>query len=222
MTVSVVLPDALADSLIANLFVKAAYRELQLVQFLYDGEAIQSVDAAVIAELTRLFDTKRRLLKDLSGAARDAAAAGNTALSARTEKQWHLLKMYLIMLWKLDAELRRMPRPELDRAKCSLAAELRDERGMEARLHPGRTRRAPCIRPQPDPLPHRPTTRVRSIRSFLQVNARADAGIGVGSRRGRTWREKLVSRRQRERRFGRSNQGREGQWRPGPSLSFSG
>jgi hypothetical protein len=62
MTVSVVLPDALADSLIANLFVKAAYRELQLVQFLYDGEAIQPADAAVVAELTRLFDTKRRLL----------------------------------------------------------------------------------------------------------------------------------------------------------------
>jgi hypothetical protein len=86
MTVSVVLPDALADSLIANLFVKAAYRELQLVQFLYDGEAIQPADAAVVTELTRLFDTKRRLLKDLSSAARDAAAA-ETPPSPRTRRR---------------------------------------------------------------------------------------------------------------------------------------
>lgn len=139
----VAAPDAAADSLLANLFagvsaVKAAYAQLQLAQFPYDAEAIQSVDAAVVAELTRLSDTKRRFLKDPAGAARDAAAAGNTALSAHAEEQRHLLKTYQITARKLEAELRAKD-AELDRAKGSLDAELRAERAMEVRLHPGRT-----------------------------------------------------------------------------------
>ncbi|XP_020189840.1 protein GRAVITROPIC IN THE LIGHT 1 [Aegilops tauschii subsp. strangulata] len=134
---------AAADSLLANLFagvsaVKAAYAQLQLAQFPYDAEAIQSADAAVVAELTRLSDTKRRFLKDPAGAARDAAAAGNTALSAHAEEQRHLLKTYQITARKLEAELRAKD-AELDRAKGSLDAELRAERAMEVRLHPGRT-----------------------------------------------------------------------------------
>lgn len=136
-------PDAAADSLLANLFagvsaVKAAYAQLQLAQFPYDAEAIQSADAAVVAELTRLSDTKRRFLKDPAGAARDAAAAGNTALSAHAEEQRHLLKTYQITARKLEAELRAKD-AELDRVKGSLDAELRAERAMEVRLHPGRT-----------------------------------------------------------------------------------
>lgn len=135
--------DAAVDSLLANLFagvsaVKAAYAQLQLAQFPYDADAIQSADAAVVAELTRLSDTKRRFLKDPAGAARDAAAAGNTALSAHAEEQRHLLKTYQITARKLEAELRAKD-AEVDRAKGSLAAELRDERAMEVRLHPGRT-----------------------------------------------------------------------------------
>lgn len=134
---------AAADSLLANLFagvsaVKAAYAQLQLAQFPYDAEAIQSADAAVVAELTRLSDTKRRFLKDPAGAARDAAAAGNTALSAHAEEQRHLLKTYQITARKLEAELRAKD-AELDRTKGSLDAELRAERAMEVRLHPGRT-----------------------------------------------------------------------------------
>ncbi|KAM0877437.1 hypothetical protein ACQ4PT_035496 [Festuca glaucescens] len=138
-----VSPDAAADSLLANLFagvsaVKAAYAQLQLAQFPYDAEAIQAADAAVVAELTRLSDTKRRFLKDPAAAAKDLAAAGNTALSAHTEEQRHLLKTYQITARKLEAELRGRD-ADLDRARGSLAAELRDERAMEVRLHPGRT-----------------------------------------------------------------------------------
>lgn len=141
--VSLVPPDAAADSLLAGLFagvsaVKAAYAQLQLAQFPYDAEAIQSADAAVVAELTRLSDTKRRFLKDPAGAARDAAAAGSTPLSAHAEEQRHLLKTYQITARKLEAELRGKD-AEVDRAKASLAAELRAERAMEVRLHPGRT-----------------------------------------------------------------------------------
>ena len=102
--------------------VKAAYAQLQLAQFPYDAEAIQSADAAVVAELTRLSDTKRRFLKDPAGAARDAAAAGNTALSAHAEEQRHLLKTYQITARKLEAELRAKD-ADLDRAKGSLDAD---------------------------------------------------------------------------------------------------
>ncbi|KAM0921179.1 hypothetical protein ACQ4PT_007070 [Festuca glaucescens] len=132
-----------ADSLLATLFagvsaVKAAYAQLQLAQHPYDAEAIQAADAAVVAELTRLSDTKRRFLKDPAGAARDLALAGNTALSAHADEQRHLLKTYQITARKLEEEL-RAKESDLDRAREALAAELRDERAMEVRLHPGRT-----------------------------------------------------------------------------------
>lgn len=136
-------PDAAADSLLASLFagvsaVKAAYAQLQLAQFPYDAEAIQSADAAVVSELTRLSDTKRRFLKDPVAAARDAAASGNTPLSAHAEEQRHLLKTYQITARKLESEFRARD-ADLERARGSLAAELRAERAMEVRLHPGRT-----------------------------------------------------------------------------------
>ncbi|KAJ1282107.1 hypothetical protein BS78_03G024800 [Paspalum vaginatum] len=138
-----VTPEAAADSLLANLFagvsaVKAAYAQLQLAQFPYDAEAIQSADAAVVAELTRLSDTKRRYLRDPAAAARGAAAAGHTALAAHAEEQRHLLKTYQITARKLESELRGKD-ADAERARAALAAELRAERALEARLHPGRT-----------------------------------------------------------------------------------
>jgi len=138
-----VTPEAAADSLLATLFagvsaVKAAYAQLQLAQFPYDAEAIQSADAAVVAELTRLSDTKRRYLRDPAAAARGAAAAGHTALAAHAEEQRHLLKTYQITARKLESELRAKD-AESERARASLTAELRTERALEARLHPGRT-----------------------------------------------------------------------------------
>ncbi|CAO2205224.1 unnamed protein product [Urochloa humidicola] len=139
-----VTPEAAADSLLATLFagvsaVKAAYAQLQLAQFPYDAEAIQSADAAVVAELTRLSDTKRRYLRDPAGAAAAAAAAGaHTALAAHAEEQRHLLKTYQITARKLESELRGKD-GDADRIRSSLTAELRAERALEARLHPGRT-----------------------------------------------------------------------------------
>ncbi|CAL4965899.1 unnamed protein product [Urochloa decumbens] len=137
-----VTPEAAAESLLATLFagvsaVKAAYAQLQLAQFPYDAEAIQSADAAVVAELTRLSDTKRRYLRDPAGAAA-AAAGAHTALAAHAEEQRHLLKTYQITARKLESELRGKD-AEADRIRSSLTAELRAERALEARLHPGRT-----------------------------------------------------------------------------------
>jgi len=138
-----VTPEAAADSLLATLFagvsaVKAAYAQLQLAQFPYDAEAIQSADAAVVAELTRLSDTKRRYLRDPAAAARGAAAAGHTALAAHAEEQRHLLKTYQITARKLESEVRAKD-AEAERARSALTGELRAERALEARLHPGRT-----------------------------------------------------------------------------------
>ncbi|RCV31906.1 hypothetical protein SETIT_6G215500v2 [Setaria italica] len=64
-----------------------AYAQLQLAQFPYDVEAIQSADATVVAELTKLSDTKRRYLRDPAAAARGAAAVGHTTLAAHAEEQ---------------------------------------------------------------------------------------------------------------------------------------
>lgn len=137
-------PEAAAKhAFVASLFagasaVKAAYAQLQLAQFPYDAEAIQSADAAVVAELTRLSDTKRRYLRDPAAAARGAAAAGHTTLAAHAEEQRHLLKTYQITARKLESELRAKD-AEAERIRSSLTAELRAERALEARLHPGRT-----------------------------------------------------------------------------------
>ncbi|KAL5219977.1 hypothetical protein ABZP36_024690 [Zizania latifolia] len=135
--------DVAKDSLLANLFagvsaVKAAYAQLQLAQFPYDAEAIQAADASVVAELTKLSDTKRRYLRDPATAAKNAAEKGHTALFAHAEEQRHLLKTYQITAYKLEGELRGKE-AEAERARSSLTAELRAERAVEARLHPGRT-----------------------------------------------------------------------------------
>jgi hypothetical protein len=142
-TEGAVEPEAAADALLANLFagvsaVKAAYAQLQLAQFPYDAEAIQSADAAVVAELTRLSDTKRRYIRDPVAAARGAAAAGHTALFAHAEEQRHLLKTYQITARKLESEARSKD-AEAGHIRSSLSTELRAERALEARLHPGRT-----------------------------------------------------------------------------------
>ncbi|KAG8052940.1 hypothetical protein GUJ93_ZPchr0001g30441 [Zizania palustris] len=135
--------DVAKDSLLANLFagvsaVKAAYAQLQLAQFPYDAEAIQASDASVVAELTKLSDTKRRYLRDPAAAAKNAADKGHTALFAHAEEQRHLLKTYQITARKLEGELRGKE-AEAEHTRSSLTAELRAERTLEARLHPGRT-----------------------------------------------------------------------------------
>ena len=95
--------------------VKAAYAQLQLAQFPYDAETIQSANAAVVAELTCLSNTKRRYLRDPATMARGAAAAGHTALAAHAEEQRHLLKTYQITARKVESEL-----ADADRIRSSL------------------------------------------------------------------------------------------------------
>uniref|UniRef100_A0A0E0KZU1 DUF641 domain-containing protein n=1 Tax=Oryza punctata TaxID=4537 RepID=A0A0E0KZU1_ORYPU len=70
---------AAAHAFVASLFagvsaVKATYAQLQQAQHPYDAEAIQSADAAMVAELTKLSDYKRRFATDPVAAAKSAAA----------------------------------------------------------------------------------------------------------------------------------------------------
>ncbi|XP_052154860.1 protein GRAVITROPIC IN THE LIGHT 1-like [Oryza glaberrima] len=133
---------AAAHALVASLFagvsaVKAAYAQLQQAQHPYDAEAIQSADAAMVAELTKLSDHKRRFARDPAAAAK-SAAAGPAALAAHADEQRHLLRTYEITAGKLGRELRARD-AEAERARAALADELRAARALEERAHPGRT-----------------------------------------------------------------------------------
>jgi hypothetical protein len=133
------VPAADAHAFVASLFagvsaVKASYAQLQLAQHPYDAEAIQSGDAALVAELGKLSDHKRRYVRDPVGAVRDAAA-GPAAIA---DEQRHLIRTYEITARKLDAELRARE-ADARRARGELAEELRAARALEERVHPGRT-----------------------------------------------------------------------------------
>ncbi|KAM0903432.1 hypothetical protein ACQ4PT_018654 [Festuca glaucescens] len=136
------VPAADAHAFVASLFagvsaVKASYAQLQLAQHPYDAEAIQQGDAALVAELGKLSDHKRRYVRDPAGAVRDAAA-GPAAL-ALADEQRHLIRTYEITARKLEAELRARD-ADTERARRELAEELRAARALEERVRPGRAR----------------------------------------------------------------------------------
>uniref|UniRef100_A0ACD5TPV7 Uncharacterized protein n=1 Tax=Avena sativa TaxID=4498 RepID=A0ACD5TPV7_AVESA len=133
------VPAADAHAFVASLFagvsaVKASYAQLQLAQHPYDAEAIQLGDAALVAELGKLSDHKRRYIRDSVGAAKNAAA-GPAAIA---EEQRHLIRTYEITARKLEMELRARD-ADAERARGELADELRAARALEERVHPGRT-----------------------------------------------------------------------------------
>lgn len=133
------VPAADAHAFVATLFagvsaVKAAYAQLQLAQHPYDAEAIQLGDAALVAELGKLSDHKRRYVRDPVGTVKNAAAAP----AAIADEQRHLIRTYEITARKLEMELRARD-ADAERARSELAEELRAARALEERVHPGRT-----------------------------------------------------------------------------------
>ncbi|KAL2548854.1 protein GRAVITROPIC IN THE LIGHT 1-like [Forsythia ovata] len=80
---------AAMESFLAKLFatisvVKAAYAELQMAQFSYNNESIQSVDQAVVDELKELSDLKHSFMKkkiDSSPPPRNSHACRNSRTS---------------------------------------------------------------------------------------------------------------------------------------------
>ncbi|KAL7248020.1 hypothetical protein ACSBR2_002838 [Camellia fascicularis] len=94
--------EAFAAKLFATiLVVKAAYAELQMAQFPYNCEAIQSADEAVVYELKSLSELKQSFLKKQLG----SSPPHVTMLLAEIQEQQSLMKMFDITMNKMRSEL---------------------------------------------------------------------------------------------------------------------
>ncbi|XP_073313880.1 protein GRAVITROPIC IN THE LIGHT 1-like [Primulina huaijiensis] len=97
---------AAMDAFVAKLFatisaVKAAYAELQMAQFPYSGEAVQSADQAVVDELKALSELKREFLKKQF----DSSPSHVTLMLAEIQEQQSLMKTYEITMKKMRGEI---------------------------------------------------------------------------------------------------------------------
>ncbi|KAL3643542.1 hypothetical protein CASFOL_014357 [Castilleja foliolosa] len=97
---------AAIEAFIAKLFatisaVKAAYAELQMAQFPYNNDAIQSADQAVVDELKALSELKQRFLKRRI----DYSPPHVTLMLAEIQEQQALMKTYEITMKKMRNEI---------------------------------------------------------------------------------------------------------------------
>ncbi|KAI3456116.1 hypothetical protein Pfo_012779 [Paulownia fortunei] len=97
---------AAMEAFVAKLFatisaVKAAYAELQMAQFPYNGEAIQSADQAVVDELKALSELKYSFLKKQI----DSSPPHVTLMLAEIQEQQSLMKTYEITMKKMQGEI---------------------------------------------------------------------------------------------------------------------
>ncbi|KAG1330269.1 protein GRAVITROPIC IN THE LIGHT 1 [Cocos nucifera] len=129
------------ESLLANLFaslsaIKAAYAQLQVAQSPYDPDSIQSADQAVVSELKHLSVLKQSYLTNQLQS--PAPPVSQPALAARIQEQRSLLKTYQITTKKLEAELQHKD-SEILFLQAQLQALDKQNRALDARLHPGRS-----------------------------------------------------------------------------------
>ncbi|KAI3466765.1 hypothetical protein Pfo_023428 [Paulownia fortunei] len=94
------------EAFLAKLFatvsaVKAAYAELQMAQFPYNDEAIQSADQAVVDELKAISELKRRYMKKQI----DSSPPHVTLMLAEIQEQQSLMKTYEITMKKMQGEI---------------------------------------------------------------------------------------------------------------------
>ncbi|GFQ03209.1 hypothetical protein PHJA_002464700 [Phtheirospermum japonicum] len=97
---------AAVEAFVAKLFatisaVKAAYAELQMAQFPYNNDAIQSADQAVVDELKALSELKHRFLKRRI----DYSPPHVTLMLAEIQEQQALMKTYEITMKKMRNEI---------------------------------------------------------------------------------------------------------------------
>ncbi|KAI5659794.1 hypothetical protein M9H77_28587 [Catharanthus roseus] len=97
---------AVLEAFVAKLFatissVKAAYAQLQMAQFPYNNEAIQSADQAVVDELKALSELKQSFLKKQI----DSSPPHVTLLLAEIQEQQSLMKTYEITMKKMQNEI---------------------------------------------------------------------------------------------------------------------
>lgn len=97
---------AALEAFVAKLFatistVKAAYAELQMAQFPYNSDAIQSADQAVVDELKVLSELKHGFLKKQV----DSSPPHVTLMLAEIQEQQSLMKTYEITMKKMQNEI---------------------------------------------------------------------------------------------------------------------
>ncbi|KAL2473700.1 Plant protein of unknown function [Forsythia ovata] len=97
---------AAMEAFLAKLFatisaVKAAYAELQMAQFPYNNEAIQSADQAVVDELKVLSELKHSFVKKKI----DSSPPHVTLMLAEIQEQQSLMKTYEITMKKMQGEI---------------------------------------------------------------------------------------------------------------------
>ncbi|KAK4399271.1 hypothetical protein Sango_1402600 [Sesamum angolense] len=97
---------AAMEAFVAKLFatisaVKAAYAELQMAQFPYNSEGIQSADQAVVDELKALSELKYSFLKKQI----DSSPPHVTLMLAEIQEQQALMKTYEITMKKMQGEI---------------------------------------------------------------------------------------------------------------------
>ncbi|KAK9269552.1 hypothetical protein L1049_001328 [Liquidambar formosana] len=122
------------EALLAKLFasvssVKAAYAQLQVAQFPYDAEGIQSADQMVVSELKNLSESKQCYLKK-----RFDSSPENTMLLAEIQEQKSLLKTYDIMGKKLGSQA-KIKDSEIASLREKLEECNRQNKSIEKRLN---------------------------------------------------------------------------------------
>lgn len=129
------------ESFLANLFasisaIKAAYAQLQVAQYPYDPDSIQSADQAVVSELKHISVLKQSYLTNQLQS--PSPPVSQPALAARIQEQRSLLKTYQITTKKLEDDLQNKDSDILS-LQSHLQALEKQNRALDARLHPGRS-----------------------------------------------------------------------------------
>ncbi|CAM8984959.1 unnamed protein product [Rhodiola kirilowii] len=107
--------EALLARLFANISsIKASYAQLQLAQFPYNGEEIQSADQLVISELTSLSELKQCFVKKQFDFSPDKVVA-----MAEIQEQNSALKTYEITMKKLEIQ-KKLKYSEIEQYQAQL------------------------------------------------------------------------------------------------------
>ncbi|KAA8515057.1 hypothetical protein F0562_018156 [Nyssa sinensis] len=164
--------EAFVAKLFANISaVKAAYAELQMAQFPYNGEAIQSADEAVVFELKALSELKQSFVKKQFY----SAPPHVTLMLAEIQEQQSLMKMYEITTNKMQSEI-EVKESEIPSLQLELSEAISNNKCLEKKLSSsGSFSILDSIRPS-DSNPKDFITvlhyAVRSIRSFVKLMIR--------------------------------------------------
>ncbi|CAK9148083.1 unnamed protein product [Ilex paraguariensis] len=123
--------EAFVSKLFASVSaVKAAYAELQMAQFPYNVDSVQSSDKAVVDELKALSELKNSFLKKQI----DSSPPYLTILLAEIQEQQSLMKTYEITMKKLQSEVEKRE-SEITSLKVELNETSLNNKSLEKKLN---------------------------------------------------------------------------------------